>query len=209
MALPEHDASPRGGSGRILTVPNLITVARLACLPIYLVVLFGADDRSSAAYLLAVLGITDFADGYVARRFDQGSELGKVLDPVADRLLFLLGAGAILVDGSVPAWFAVAVLAREVLVSAATLALAAAGARRIDVTWAGKAGTFALMIAFPLFLGGHADDLGWDPLAEVLAWCAGIPGLALSWYAAAAYLPEARRALAEGRSGRTRVRSGP
>ena len=109
------------------------------------------------------------------------SELGKVLDPVADRLLFLVGAGGILIDGSVPAWFAVIVLVRETLVGGATLVLAALGARRIDVTWFGKAGTFGLMIAFPLFLASHSD-LSWADTAGVLAWIAGIP----AWRSASA-----------------------
>ena len=69
-----------------------------------------------------MLGITDFLDGYIARHFNQVSDLGKVLDPVADRLLFFVGVGGILIDGSVPAWFAVAVLVREALVAGATLA---------------------------------------------------------------------------------------
>ena len=84
------------------------------------------------------------------------SELGKVLDPVADRLLFIVGVGGILDRRPrCPAWFAWAVLVREVLVAGATLALAVAGARRIDVTWVGKAGTFGLMFAFPLFLAAR------------------------------------------------------
>ncbi|MGH9249570.1 MAG: CDP-alcohol phosphatidyltransferase family protein, partial [Acidimicrobiales bacterium] len=124
---------------------------------------------------------------------------GKILDPVADRLLFFVGAGGILIDGSVPTWFAVIVLVRETLVGGATIVLAALGARRIDVTWFGKAGTFGLMIAFPLFLASHSD-LWWADAAGVLAWVAGIPGLALSLYAAALYVPIARRALSEGRA---------
>ena len=183
---------------RILTVPNLITVVRLAMLPVFLWLLFGLEDRAKAAALLAVLGITDFLDGYIARRFDQVSDIGKVLDPVADRLLFFVGVGGILIDGSVPAWFAVAVLVREVLVAGATLALAALGARRIDVTWFGKAGTFFLMIAFPLFLTSEST-VGWADTAGTLAWVAGIPGLVLSWYSAALYVPMARAALGEGR----------
>jgi cardiolipin synthase len=95
----------------------------------------------------------------------------------------------------------VAVLVREALVAAATLALAALGARRIDVTWFGKAGTFGLMVAFPLFLTAEST-IGWRDTAAVLAWVAGIPGLALSVYAAALYVPLARRALAEGRADR-------
>ena len=128
----------------------------------------------------------------------QVSTLGKVLDPVADRLLFFVGAGGILIDGSVPAWFAIVVLVRETLVGITTIVLAAMGARRIDVTWYGKAGTFGLMVAFPLFLASHST-LGWADTAGVLAWMAGIPGLALSLYSAALYVPIARRALAEGR----------
>ncbi len=98
-------------------------------------------------------------------------------------------------------WFAVIVLARELLVGGTTLVLAALGARRIDVTWFGKAGTFGLMIAFPLFLASHSD-LSWADTAGVLAWVAGIPGLVLSLYAAVLYVPLARRALAEGRADR-------
>lgn len=186
------------GRDRILTLPNAITLVRLACLPIFLYLLFGRDNRAAAAWLLAALGATDWVDGYLARHMHQVSTLGKVLDPVADRLLFFVGAGGILVDGSVPTWFGVVVLVRETLVGATTIALAALGARRIDVTWYGKAGTFGLMVAFPLFLASHST-LGWADLAGVLAWMAGIPGLALSLYAAALYVPIARRALAEGR----------
>jgi cardiolipin synthase len=186
-------------SSRILTLPNLVTLVRLACLPVFLWLLFAQENRAAAAWLLAALGVTDWVDGYLARHMHQESELGKVLDPVADRLLFIVGAGGILVDGSVPTWFAVVVLVRETAVGATTLVLAALGARRIDVTWFGKAGTFMLMVAFPLFLASHST-LGWADTAGVLAWLAGIPGLALSLYAAALYVPLARQALAEGRA---------
>ena len=193
------DAMTRGGSRNVLTLPNLITLARLACLPVFLWLLFGRENRAAAAALLALLGITDWVDGYLARHLGQVSELGKILDPVADRLLFLVGAGGILIDGSVPVWFAVIVLVRETLVGGATVVLAALGARRIDVTWFGKAGTFGLMIAFPLFLASHST-LSWADAAGVLAWVAGIPGLVFSLYAAALYVPIARRALSEGRA---------
>jgi cardiolipin synthase len=93
----------------------------------------------------------------------------------------------------------VIVLVRETLVGGATVVLAMLGARRIDVTWFGKAGTFGLMIAFPLFLASHSD-LSWADTAGVLAWVAGIPGLALSLYAAVLYVPIARRALRDGRA---------
>jgi cardiolipin synthase (CMP-forming) len=188
-------------SSRVLTLPNIITIVRLSCLPLFLWLLFAEEDRAAAAWLLAALGATDWVDGYLARHMHQVSELGKILDPVADRLLFLVGAGGIMIDGSVPLWFAITVLVREVLVGASTLVLAALGARRIDVTWFGKAGTFGLMIAFPLFLASHSD-LSWADTAGVLAWLAGIPGLALSLYAAVLYVPLARQALVDGRADR-------
>ena len=183
---------------RILTIPNIISFVRLGALPVFLWLLFVEDDRAYAAWLLAFLGVTDFLDGYIARHFDQVSNLGKILDPVADRLIFLVGGTAILIDGSVPTWFAVTVLVREVLVGGATLILGALGARRIDVTWFGKAGTFGLLMAFPLFLA-HESALEWW---QGFAWLTGIPGLALSLYAAVLYVPMARRALAEAREER-------
>jgi len=187
--------APEGDPSRILTIPNLITFVRLGLLPLFLWLLFSEENRAAAAWLLAFLGTTDFLDGYVARRYHQVSTLGKVLDPVADRLIFIVGGGAILVDGSVPVWFAVTVLVRELLVSAATLGLAAVGVRRIDVTWFGKAGTFGLLMAFPLFLA-HESSLRWW---QGWAWLTGLPGLTLSLYAAVLYVPIARAALAEHR----------
>ena len=144
-----------GGEDRILTIPNAISVARLCCIPIFVWLLFGRDNRAGAAWLLGGLGATDWIDGYIARHFHQVSTLGKVLDPVADRVLLLTAGASILIDGSVPGWIAVVVLLREALISAAGLALAAAGARRLDVQWAGKAGTLAMMTALPLFLMSH------------------------------------------------------
>jgi len=184
------------GEDRILTIPNVITIARLCLLPVFLWLLFARDDRASAAWLLAALGTTDFFDGYIARHFNQVSNLGKILDPVADRLLFFVGVGGIVVDGSVALWFAGAVLVREALVAGGTLTLAAMGVRRIDVTWFGKAYTLLLMMAFPLFLASHST-LGWHRGGGTAAWILGIPGLALAWYSAALYVPLARQALAE------------
>jgi cardiolipin synthase len=186
---------------RLLTLPNVVTVVRLACLPLFLWLLFGRENRAAAATLLAFLGITDWIDGYLARHLHQTSELGKVLDPVYDRLLFVVGAGGLQIDGSVPTWFAEEVLTREVIVGGATILLAALGAKRIDVTWFGKAGTFGLMVAFPLFLAAEST-VSWADVADDLAWVAGIPGLALSLYAAVLYVPLARSALSEGRAAR-------
>jgi cardiolipin synthase len=192
--------SPPAPERGILTIPNLVTLVRLACVPLFCWLLFGRDDRTAAAWLLAGLGCTDWVDGYLARRLGQVSELGKVLDPTADRILLGTVVISLLIEGSVPAVVGWGVLAREVLVSAAVLALAAAGARRIDVQWAGKAGTLALMVSFPLFMMGTPGP--WGAPALAIAWAFAVAGLVLSWYAAATYVPLARRALAEGRAAR-------
>jgi cardiolipin synthase (CMP-forming) len=195
-------ATEEPARSRILTVPNAITTVRLACLPLYLYLLFGRDNRAAAAVLLGVLGATDWVDGYVARHFNQVSDLGKVLDPVADRLLFFVGVGGIIVVGdAAPAWFCWVVIAREVFVSVAVVGLALLGAKRIDVTWFGKAGTFFLMCAFPLFLLG-SSTVSSASLFHTAAWILGIPGLVLSYYAAVLYVPIGLRALREGRAGR-------
>src|ERR1043165_8529783 len=120
------DASTQDGA-RIVTVPNVISLIRLACAPVF-VWLLAEDELLAAAALLAVLGASDWVDGWIARHFDQGSDLGKVLDPVADRILLLVGAVALLIQGSVPIVVGVLVLAREAVISVAVLALAAAGA---------------------------------------------------------------------------------
>lgn len=192
------EADPDAGESRVLTIPNVISVVRLLCVPIFLWLLFGRDDEFGAALLLAVLGSTDWVDGYIARHFGQVSELGKILDPTADRILLLTAMVSIVISGAVPLWVAVLAIVRESLVALAAVVLGILGARRIDVTWFGKAGTFGLMFAFPLFLASHAD-VGWADTARVLAWISVIPGLVLAWYSAALYVPIARRALEEGR----------
>lgn len=193
---PSPPAPQRG----ILTIPNLVTLVRLACVPLFCWLLFGRDDRTAAAWLLAGLGCTDWVDGYLARHLNQVSELGKVLDPTADRILLGTVVISLLIEGSVPAVVGWSVLIREVLVSGAVLALAAAGARRIDVQWAGKAGTLSLMVSFPLYMMGTPGP--WGRPALVIAWGFAIAGLLFQWYAAATYVPLGRRALAEGRAAR-------
>ncbi|MBW3555369.1 MAG: CDP-alcohol phosphatidyltransferase family protein [Actinobacteria bacterium] len=192
--------SRRHGEERILTVPNVLTVLRLSCIPLFLYLLFARQDRLGAALLLAALGATDFIDGYIARRFNQTSALGAILDPAADRILLGVAVVAILIDGSVPVPVAAALLTREALVASAVLVLAGLGARRVEVTFLGKAGTFANMIAFPFFLASNDRDLAWRDTAHVLGWVFAVLGFVLSWYAAAAYIPLARRALRESRS---------
>jgi cardiolipin synthase len=197
--------------GRVFTVPNLISLARLLCVPVFLWLLWGPHRPIAAGILLAVLGATDWVDGYIARHVaGQGSELGKVLDPTADRALLVAGAIALLVEDlpvavHVMVWI---VLVREVVIAVATVVLGLAGARRIDVQWAGKAGTLALMFALPLFLLADNTHGTWKILSGIAAWGFAIGGLGLGYYAAVKYVPAAREALREGRASRTQLNNG-
>ena len=194
MTTPHDD---EGRLDRVATIPNAISLIRLLCVPVFLWLLFGRENRLGAALLLGGLGATDWVDGYIARHFNQVSDLGKVLDPIADKVLLVVGMVAILIDGSVPAVIFWPAILREVLVAATTILLGAMGARRIDVSWAGKAGTLLMMVAFPLFLWGHNEGP-----AYAVAWVVAVAGLLMAWYAAATYVGPARQALREGRAAR-------
>lgn len=192
MGHEETAAAP--GEDRILTVPNAISAVRLACVPGFAYLLLGAERRREAAFLLAGLGATDWVDGYVARRWNQVSTVGKVLDPVADRAVLLTGVVAILIDGDAPVWVGVATLGREALISVGTVVVAALGGRRIDVSKAGKAGTLLTYFAYPMFLAGESN-LGSRKVWRGLAWTCVVPGVILSWWALGTYVPAARKAL--------------
>lgn len=189
-----------------LTWPNVITLARLAFLPVFFWLLFDTGHRALAAWLLAALGATDWIDGFVARRLHQVSNVGKILDPSADRILVIGGLVAVAAAGGVPWWFAVATLVREVIVSVLTLTLAALGAARINVLWWGKVSTFALMTTFPLFLlasnDHHAPLATWQRDGRAICWVIGVMGLALAWLVLAGYVRPALDALRTGRRGR-------
>lgn len=184
----------------IWTWPNLFTLVRLLCVPLFVWLLFGLPSRQAAAWVLGALGATDWVDGYLARRLGQTSEFGKKFDPTVDRLLFIVAIVAIIANGAIPVWFAVAVLAREVAVGG-TVAVAtlAFGMQRFDVTYWGKLATFLLMFAIPGFLMGHSSIPGADGFT-VAAWILGIPGLVLSYYTAVAYVPMIRDGIKAGRS---------
>ena len=187
------------------TIPNLISALRLLAVPWFVWLLLHEHRPIAAGLLLAALGATDWVDGYIARHFDQGSKVGKIMDPIADRALLIVGGVTLLIDGTVPRWVAVVVLAREALVSIATVSLAAMGARRIDVQWVGKAGTLAMMVSLPMFLwlSTVKAGTGHEVLAAV-TWFFTITGIVLSYYATAGYIPIGLAALREGRSARDR-----
>ncbi len=185
---------------RPFTVPNLISLARLCCLPWFVWLVFGAEDRWAAALLLGALGATDWVDGWVARRFNQVSELGKILDPTADRLLLLVALVVMIADGSLPLWIAVLALLREAAVAVAALVLGALGARKIDVTWWGKTGTFLMMFAVPMFLAADSH-IGAADAFRVAAWIFVTVGLPIHYWSAVGYIPQAFDAVREGRAG--------
>jgi cardiolipin synthase len=155
--------------------------------------------------ILGALGATDWVDGYLARRLGQVSEFGKVFDPTVDRLMFIVAITAIIIDGSIPVWFAIAVLAREVLVGLMmAIATLVFKMPRIDVTYWGKLATFLLMFAVPGFLMG-SSTVAIAAWFEAVAWIVGIPGLILSYWTGIAYIPQVRRAIAAGGSARSQA----
>ncbi len=135
-------------------IPSLITALRvLLLLPVWILLSHGRHDIA-AAILLAVMGITDFLDGYVARRTGAVTTFGKIFDPLSDRVVLIVVAIAALLDHLVPTWLLVIVLLREILVGITVLADLLIHRHRNDVVWIGKAGTFGLLLGFPLVVLG-------------------------------------------------------
>ena len=187
---------------RIFTIPNIMSIVRLMCIPLFLYLLFGRDNRAGAAWLMGGLGATDWLDGYIARRFKQVSELCKILDPTADRLMFIVGIVGILIKGVDPLWFFWLVLIRETLFGGVVAIATAFGMKRFDVSWWGKLATALLMLAIPGFLLGSADDFSAHTGFEVAAWVFGVPGLVISYVTAIIYVPVIRTNLRDGRAER-------
>lgn len=171
---------------RVWTIPNAVSALRLAAVPVFVWLLFGVGDRGAAAWTLAALGATDWVDGFLARRLDQVSELGKVLDPIADRLALVVGIGAIVIDGSAPLLVAGAVLVREALVSGLMAARTVLRRPKLAVNRLGKTGTFFAYFAFPMWLGGNST-LSYANVLEVSAWAFAVPGVVAAWVSLAQY----------------------
>lgn len=182
--------------GQLRTVPNLVTFGRLACIPVFCWLLVGRASPLAAGILLGALGASDFLDGFLARRLGQATELGAILDPVTDRLMFLAAVIAMAVSGDVALWFAIVALVREFGLSVGTLVLAWRKVGWLGVNTWGRTGSFGLMFAFPMFLLGAADIPGADAWT-IAAWVWGIPSLAIAWYGAWRYVPAGRAALGE------------
>lgn len=176
---------------RILTVPNLISFVRLLAIPYFWWVLLAEERVAFAAILIFLIGSTDWVDGYLARRLNQVSELGKVLDPVADRLMIASALIAGLIAGVVPAVIASALLVREALVGGMALLLVVRGEGALPVRPLGKASTFLLYGAVASFYLVAADVLVW--LFAPPAWVGGVVGLILYWWVAGEYVGDVRR----------------
>ena len=132
----------------------------------------------------------------------QVSEFGKMFDPTADRLLFIVGVAGIIIDRAAPLWFCWLVVIREVVVGGSiAIATLAFKMERFDVTWWGKTATFLLMFALPGFMLGHST-ITLHTAFEVASWMIGIPGLVLSYYTGLAYIPTIKASLRSGRARR-------
>lgn len=198
--------SPRPGRapGRLLTLPNVLSVFRLAGVPVFLWAIVGRHDGLALA-VLALSGITDYADGKIARTFHMETRLGQLLDPLADRLYILSTLVGLAWREIIPLWFVIALLARELVMVVMLLYLRTRGQLGLPVHFVGKAATFNLLYAFPLLLLAHRDDLIGD-LARPLGWGFAWWGLVLYWLAAVLYGVQARIVLSRARRGRAAPR---
>lgn len=180
---------------RVLTVPNLLSALRLLGVPLFLWLILVPEADGLAVLLLVVAGFTDWLDGYLARRWQQISRLGQLLDPVADRLYILATLIGLLLRGIVPAWLVVLLVSRDVLMSIVLAVLKRRGVTGLPVHFLGKAATFCLLYAFPLLLLGDGTGALAD-LAKVFGWAFAVWGTALYWWAAVLYIGQARRIMA-------------
>jgi cardiolipin synthase len=181
-------------SSRVVTLPNIISFARILLIPVFVALIVDPDTTAAGILLFGFVVATDWVDGLIARRTGQVSELGKVLDPVADRVAIAAGLIALTVRGAFPLWAAVLILVRDAAVLIAGGVLLAGRKIRIDVRWVGKLATFSLMTAIPWISWGR---LGL-PLAEaalVCGWVAFIVGIGEYYLAAWVYLGDIRRAV--------------
>jgi len=169
--------------------PNLFTALRLLAIPVFLWLLFVRDEKGIAAWLLGGLGATDWVDGWMARRFNQQTDFGAMFDPIVDRLLFLVAVPALIFTDTIPSIVAGLIVTREFTVGVLTVINTVRGRRRDQVTWEGKAGTFLLMFALPMYLGSYSE-LSYAGLLGWLAWVFVVPGIGYAWYSALfQYLP--------------------
>jgi cardiolipin synthase len=188
------DVKPRQGSSRrVLTVPNLLSAARIALIPVFVILLLDSDTRVLGFILLSLIVSTDWVDGTIARRTGQVTELGKVLDPVADRLALAAALVTFVVVDAIPLWAALLVLVRDALILVAGAILGARGIR-IAVRPMGKYATFTLWWGIG-FIAWGTFGFVLDDVAAVVGWVWFVVGVVEYYAATIAYVGDAREAL--------------
>jgi cardiolipin synthase len=187
-------------SDRVLTIPNALSAARLVGVPIFLWLVLNEYD-AAAVIVLMVSGFTDWLDGKIARRWNQMSRLGQLLDPAADRLYILATLVGLTVRDVVPLWLTIALVGRDVLLSFTLPILRRHGYGPLPVHFLGKAATFNLLAGFPLLLLGEGDSLV-SQVAHAFGWAFAIWGTALYWWAGVLYVVQVTQVVSQDRSGR-------
>lgn len=185
LPLPAMATSGDGTTSRVLTIPNLISGARILLIPVFVLLILDPDTTWIGILLFGVVVATDWVDGTIARHTGQVSELGKVLDPVADRLSIAAGLIALMVAGAFPVWAGLLILARDAAVLVVGAALLAGRHVRIEVRFIGKVATFGLMTAVPAIAWG-TYDLPLAAASTALGWI--VYAVAIVEYYAAAFL---------------------
>ena len=186
---PAGPGAPLYDTDRAWTLPNLLSLLRLAGVPLMLWLILGPQADGLAVLVLAAGGLTDWLDGYLARAWHQTSRLGQMLDPIADRLYILAVLIGLALREIIPWWLLVIVVARDVMIACLVPLLKTRGFSSLPVHFLGKAATFSLLYAFPLVLLGSGEQ-GWLQLAWVLGWAFAIWGTALYWYAGGLYVAQ-------------------
>ena len=181
-------------SERIFTIPNVISFVRLLMVPVVLVLILTGRDVAAVVVLVGS-GASDWIDGVVARRFNQTSRLGRFLDPAADRLFIAVTLIGMASRELIPWWLVALVFARDLVVGALLPFMVRRGYPGFPVHLAGKAGTFALMYAFPLLLLANVEGVVGD-VAWVVGWAAAWWGVFLYWCAAGLYIHQFRQVIA-------------
>jgi cardiolipin synthase (CMP-forming) len=189
------EGDPTAGSGRgVATIPNAISLIRILLIPVFVWLIVNPDTTTGGLLVFAGVVATDWVDGTIARRTGQVSEVGKILDPVADRLAIAAGIIALAIRGVFPVWAAALILARDVVVLAVGLFVLVRTRVRIDVRWIGKVATFSLMVAVPAISWG-ALELPLAAAATAIGWVTFAVGIVEYYLAAMVYAGDARAAL--------------
>lgn len=174
---------------RIITIPNLLSALRLLGVPVFLWLILVPQADGAAFALLVLAGASDWLDGYLARRLNQRSRIGVLLDPLADRLYIGATLIGLALRDIVPWWLVVVLVLREVMLLALVPRLRRSGRVALPVTYVGKAATFALLWGFPLLLLSTAEGYGGAALA--FGWAFALWGAFLYWWAGLRYVQQA------------------